>query len=340
MSLTSTINAATRIRPELVLQVLGSLKSPNLEVMTNVFKKKPNVRGDRATRRIISQSIKAIPYTSQKTSGVPLAGESQTIDSITVPPMKAHLRLEAGDVKAAQNLLGKDYNAWLSDHLVQVRNTITWNMEWLARSFLSNGNCSYKFLVNEEWNTISYSLGTMLAAAAVPPTLFDAAGATLTDVITHLDGMYQVGLDNAGRNDFQQKEKIIIYARTAVWNAIFNLLDGRTTNNVIGSRRLNQDDLQVGGWTIRKFDAATVDPEDQSAGNGYAVKTMRMIDTAAPHSMANLEVENLNATGGQKHVYVGVVLDPKGEFVDIDLQFRPLGMMVPEAMVNSLAVIS
>ena len=86
-----------------------------------------------------------------------------------------------------------------------------------------------------------------------------------------------------------------------------------------------------------------VNAETQAAANGFPVKTMRMIDinpSSAPHTMAALEIANIKATGGQKHIFINVVVDPYGEFVDIQLQHRPVGMLVAEAMVNSDVVLA
>lgn len=343
MSTTVTnLDAAKRLKPELILQVLGGVKAPETEMLQNVFKKKKNVNGSTVSREIVTRTIKAIPFVGQKNPGVILNGKTILAEGITTPPMKAHARIEASDFMKAKELRDKDYRAWLADELAYVKDTIAWNREWFARHFLTTGNCDYAFLVDGLFQALTYSLGTMTAVAGAPGTLFDAATARLTDVIKHLDLMYKTGQDVPNRNHFQNKDAVITYARTNVWNAIFDIIDGKLSSSSVPGRRLNQDDLEVGSWIVRKFDARTVDPETQAEGFAIPVKRMRMIDTgqASPHTMANLEIENLKATGGQKHVFILPLIDPGGEYVDIMVQHRPVGMFIPEAMVDSLAVIS
>jgi hypothetical protein len=339
MSFVTTIDPALKIKPELLLQVLGEIKTEPQEMMTNVFKRKRTVPSDHVSRELVAQTIQAVPFSPQAGRGVAISGKSGTLDSITTPPFKAHQRLEAKAFKAAKNLKGKEYKAWLAEHVTFIKETITMNMEWFARHFLTTGNCSYKMLLDGAYGTNVYSLGTMPATGA-PGTLFDAAGATLADVVVHLDAMREKGKAVAYRNYFRNPNAIVIYARTAVWNAIFNLLDGKTNNSVIGGKRIDIDTLQVGSYTIKKFDGDLVDPETQAAGNAIPAKKMRMIDTSAPATMVSLELENLKAIGGQKFVLINQVQDPGGEFVDIMVQWRPVGLFSPEAMVDSNAVIS
>jgi len=340
----TNMDAAKILKPSLLLQVLGSIKAPETEVINNIFKKKKNVDGDKVSRQIIQRTIKAVPFVGQKNPGVVLNGKTITADGITVPPMKCHTRIEASDFKKIKNLVGKEQRAAIAEELEYIKNTVAWNREWYARHFLATGNCDYPFLVdgNAIADNYVYSLGTMTAAAAPPTVLFSDASATLTDVIKHLDHMLERGRDvPTARNYFQDPAQTITYARTNVWNAIYDILDAKQTNNVVTGRR-NGDVLEVGPYAIKKFDAATVSPVDQSAGTGIPVKQMRMIDisTNAPHTMANLEIENTKAVGGQKHVMILPVEDPYGGYVDIMCEHRPVGMFIPEACVNSLDVIA
>ena len=300
MSFTSTSDAITRIKPKLVIQTLGSIVTPETEVMTNVFRKKRAMDGDQVAREINQRAIKSIPYTGQQNPGVTIGGAASTTDAITVPPMKCHHIIQAKDIKKAKNLKDIEFKAWLREELQFVRDTITANMEWYARHFLATGNCDYPFLVDDDFQAIVYSLGTMSAASGAPSVLFSDSSATLSGVIQHLDHMFDQGKAVAYRNHFQDKSKVITYARTAVWNAIYDILDGKQSNNVVTGRRLTEDDMLVGPWTIRKFDADYIDPSDQSTAYGIPAKKMRMVDTgiSAPHTMAALEIENTKHKAG------------------------------------------
>jgi hypothetical protein len=339
----TNMDAAKILKQQLLLQILGGVKAPETEVINNVFKKKKNVDGDKVSRQLIARTIKAVPFVGQKNPGVVLNGKTVTADGITVPPMKCHSRIEASDFAKIKNLLGQERRAAIAEELQYIKDTVAWNREWYARHFLATGNCNYPFLVdgNAIADNYVYSLGTMTAADAPPSVLFDNASATLTDVIKHLDHMFKKGEDVPNRNYFQDSSQTLTYARTAVWNAIYDILDGKQTTSVVTGKR-DGDVLEVGPYKIKKFDAATVSPVDQSAGNGIPVKQMRMIDTStgAPHTMANLEIENTKAVGGQKHVFIYPVEDPYGNYVDIMCQHRPVGMFIPEACVNSLDVIA
>lgn len=340
----TNLDSAKILKPKLLLQLLGGIKKPETEVIDTVFKIKKNVDGDKVSRRLTTRSIRAIPFVGQNRPGVPLYGKTIADDGITTPPMKCHHRILAADFAKLKNLAGQELRAALTEEMQYVKDTVAWNREWFARHFLSTGNCDYEFLQDDgTYQAVVYSLGTMTAVAAAPAVLFDAAGATLTDVITHLDLMLKTGQDVANRNHFQDPNKTITYARTTVWNAIYDLLDGKQTNNVVTGRRLEDGlTLQVGPYKVKKFDANLVVPSTQAAGVGIPVKQMRMIDlgTSAPHTMANLEVENIKAVGGQKHVFILPVEDTYGAYVDIVVEHRPVGLPVPEAIVNSLAVIS
>lgn len=337
----TNMDSAKILNPKLLLQLLGGVKKPETEVTDKVFRKKKNVDGDKVSRNITTRTIRAIPFVGQKNPGVPLYGRTDTADGITVPPMKCHHRIEASDFAKIKNLRGVEQRAAIQEEMVYVKDTIAWNLEWYLRHFLATGQCDYPFLVDGVYQAITYALGTLTTVAAPPGTLFDAAGATLTDVIKHLDLMLKTGQDVANRNHFADATKTLTYARTNVWNAIFDILDGKLSNNVVTGSR-DGDILRVGPYSIKKFDAALVSPATQAAGVGIPAKQMRMIDlgSSAPHTLANLEVENIKAQGGQKHVFILPVEDAYGGYVDILVQFRPVGMLIPEAVVNSDAVIS
>lgn len=339
--ITSTKDAILRIKPALVLQKLGEIKVPDTEIMTNVFKNKPTINDSSVAKSVTAETLRAIPYVGKTNPGVRLQGKVITTEAITVPPMKAQMTVTAADIEASRELQGMEFQAWLREKLVTVRATVSANMEWYARHFLATGSCAYPYWVDETMQAITYALGTMTTVSGPPSVLFDAATATLTDVILHLDLMRKTGQDVAARGHFNEPSKIITYARSAVWNAIYDILDGKQTTNVVSGRR-DGDDLYVGPYKVRKFDAEWINPTDQLADNAITAKHMRMIDTGftAPHTMASLRLDNLNATGGQKFVYVGVIPDPHGNFVDIDVQWRPCGLFIPEAMVDSDAVIS
>lgn len=342
MSYISTADAVKRIRPELILQTLGTIKVPESEIMGTVFTNRRNVDGNEVVKSTVQQAIRAIPYVGKKNPGVQLGGKTITNDAITAPPMKAQDTIQASDIEKSRTLRGIEFQAWLADRLGFIRQTIASNMEWYARHFLTTGSCTWPFLVDDTFLTLEYSLGTLTAADGAPAVLFDAASAQLTHVVKHLDHLYEKGRAVPYRNHFADKSRIITYARTDVWNAVYDLLNGRQTNDVVGSGRINQTDLDVGGWLIRKDDLPYLSPVDQSTAYAIPAKKMRMIDigASAPHTMVNLRLDNLNATGGQKFVYVGVIPDPHGNFVDIDVHFRPVGLFIPEACVDSLAVIS
>lgn len=334
-------DAAKILKPQVLLQILGGLKKPETEVIDNVFRVKKNVNDVVVSRKLVSRTIKAIPFVGQKNPGVTLYGKTVVADGITTPPMKAHHRIESSDFAKIKALLGEERREALAEEMQYVKDTLAWNREWFARHFLITGNCSYDFLIDGTWNKVVYSLGTMTAADGAPATLFDDADCTLSDVIIHLDHMLKKGQDVPGRNHFQDPAQTLTYTRTEVWNAIYDILDAKQTNNVVTGRR-EGDVLYVGPYAIKKFDAVTVAPEDQSAGNGIPVKQMRMIDISAnsPHTMAALEIENLFAENGQKHVMILPVVDPYGNYVDIMIEHRPVGLFIPEACVNSLDVIA
>lgn len=337
------LDSARILKPKLLLQILGGVKKPETEVMDTVFKRRKNADGDKVSRTITTRTVRAVPFVAANNAGVPLYGRTDTADGITVPPMKCHHRIMAADFEKMKNLRGVELRAALTEEMKYVKETIAWNMEWYARHFLATGNCDYPYLLEDNAiaDSIVYSLGTMTVVAGPPSVLFDAATATLTDVILHLDLMLQTGKDVANRNHFQDASKTITYARTNVWNAIYDIMDGKQTNNVVTGRR-EGDVLYVGPYKVKKFDADLVSPVDQSAGVGIPAKKMRMIDLgqSAPHTMAHLEIANTKAQGGQKYVMILPIEDIGGEYIDILVRHRPVGMPIPEAIVDSDAVIS
>jgi hypothetical protein len=338
----TNMDSAKILKPKLLLQLLGGIKKPETEVLDNIFRVKKNVDGDKVSRRITTRTVRAIPFVGQNRAGVPLYGKTVTDDGITTPPMKCHHRIMADDFEKIKNLLGQELRAALTEEMQYVKDTVAWNREWFARHFLNTGDCDYEFLQDDgSYEAVTYDLGTMSTTAA-PGTLFDAAGATLTDVVNHLDLMFETGQDVANRNHFNEPDKIITYARKAVWNAIYDILDGKQTNSTVTGRRIDKLTLDIGGYIIKKFDADLVVPSTQAAGVGIPVKQMRMIDvgSSAPHTMANLEVANTKAKGGLKHVFILPVEDTYGDYVDIVVQHRPVGMLIPEAIVNSNDVIA
>ena len=342
MTFVHTIDPALRIRTEDIIQQLGSIDPVHLEMMSNVFKNKKNVDNTTVTRELISQTIQSLPFVGDGSAPVALNGETISWDRFTVPSMKGSMRISASEFSQVKNLRGKDRAQWLREKLVPVKRSIEWSTEYYLRSFLATGNHSYKVKIGDAFHTLSWDLGTAPSVSA-PSVLFDNSSATISGVIQHLDSMFEAGNDDGlGNGYFQDPDNIIVYARKAVWNAIADLIDNRQTNDVVRTRVINKQDLLVGDHLIRKFDGAYLDPEDQSATQAITAKQLRMVDVSAMarHTLAYLEIENLNAVGGQKHVLTQQVQDPYGQFMDVHVEFRPLGMFIPEAMVTTANVIS
>lgn len=330
---TSTIDPALTIRPELVMQVLQTIAPLPMEITDKMFKNKKILYAATCTKESVSQIVQAIPYVGQGTDPPALNGKSSTFEALTVPPMGGSAQIPASEIKRAKQLKGQDYNAWLSQFVAFIKKTVQFNLEWYLRHFLATGSQNYKLKIAGEWNTSEYSLGTMTVVSA-PTVKFDDTAAELVTVLNHLDTMYKAGNDLGW---FVDPNSIITYARSEVFSAILNLMNGTQTNNVLTAERRDIDTISMSGYIIKRFDGTRKDPETQANSPSITAKQMRMVDTSAgaPHTLVNLELDNLNAVGGQSHVLVDIVPDPHGRYVDIDVSWRPLGLCIPEAIVNS-----
>lgn len=337
MSYVHTVDPALQIREKDIIQQLGAIDPLHLEMSTNVFKTKKNIDNTSVTRETITKTIQSLPFVGAGTAPVALNGETTSWDRISVPSMKGSMRLFASEFSKIKNLRGKERDLWLREKLVDVKRAIEWSTEYYLRHFLATGNHNYKVLIGDAWHNLAFTLGTALSVSG-PAVDFDDSAATISGVIKHLDTMFEAGNDDGlGNGYFQDPDNIITYARKDVWNAILDLVDNRQTNDVVRTRVLSKQDLLIGDYIIRKFDGAYLDPEDQSATQAITAKQMRMVDVSAmaKHTLAYLEVENLFATGSQKHVLINQVVDPNGNFMDIHVEFRPLGLFCPAAMVIS-----
>jgi len=330
---TNTIDSALSIRPELVVQVLQTIPPLEMEITDNVFKNKKTIYSDTCTKAQVDQIIQAVPYVMPGSDPPAITGYTKTYEALTVPPMEASQRVTSNEIKRVSQLNGQDYNAWLAEKMTHVKRTLQYNLEWYARHFLVNGSQNYKMLVNNNWHNSVYSLGSF-ATVTAPNTKFDDTGATLTGVMNHLDTMYKKNNDLGW---FMDKNSIITYCRTEVFSAILNLMNSYHTTNVIGVERVDIDTIRLSGYLLKRFDGTRKDPETQANGASITAKRMLMIDVGAgaPHTMVNLELDNLNAVGGQRHVLVDVYQDPRGNWVDITVSWRPLGLLIPPAVVDS-----
>ena len=334
-------NPLFRVKPELILQTLGKVDVPDEEIKKTMFKKSKNVYSDTIAASEVQRVVKAVPYVADGADGVPLGDPSESMVAHTVPPMKAHHRVKAKTLKRIKHLKGTDFRAWLQEEMQWVKTTIKTNTEWLLRSMLTTGSLDYKYLLGpNEWHSHSLDFGAMTAVAAVPATLFSDPTCTVTNVAKHLRDMFKAGRDIKNRGFFRQPSKVITYARWDVWEFILEMMEQRRGDNTVTGKQINETDLRIGPWLVRAFDAEIVDPEDQTESNAIPDKRMRMIDLSQNNTIVNLEIDNIKATGGQSHVLVQNTVDPKGRFVDIDVEWRPLPLCVAGAIVDSLAVIA
>ena len=144
MGYTVTQDVATRIKPELVIQELKSIPAlkDGME-MKNVFKSERNFNDSHIVVNSVTKAVKYIPYVDQASQGVALGSITENDVRHTVPPMKAHARLWAKDLKKVQQLKGIDFNRWLREEvLVNVKRDIDYSLENLKRTMLATGDLS------------------------------------------------------------------------------------------------------------------------------------------------------------------------------------------------------
>ena len=338
MSYTITKELGSRLDPKIVMQAFSKLTplQDGME-MKNVFKRSVNVRDRVVAVKDINKTIKSIPYVNQAVQGSNIGGGSEVSTLHEVPPMKAHARIFASEIGKAISYNKIEFNAWLQEKLMDVRTSMDYSMEFLKRSMLTNGNLSYKYDMGKSFDTFGLSLGTMVAGGTVS-TKWDAAAKTLEGVYVDIDKAVRAAqAATASSIFFNDPSQIVTYLEDTTWYNIFAKLNGRDTLDTVQAKKIGANAIDIGGYVLKRFPGKYLDGETQASVQAVTDKTVRIVDTsaAAQHTMALLELDNLNAiNSSQKHLLVKTIIPDHGEYLDIMLQFKPVPLFTPEAAIT------
>jgi len=342
MSVTTTLELASKIKPELIAQELTVFpKLVDGMKMQEVFKAPPKIiNAPVLDINKIAKAIKSIPYVHQADKGVAANGSTEVDQIATVPPMKIHVRLTATELKRMQYLKGQEFMAWMREEIIaDLSRNKDFSMEYLKRSMLTTGNLSYPYIVGNSWTTAALTLGTMVNDETFSNP-WSTAGTTFTQIANELDNMRRVGMNTTtSASYFQSLSDIKVYATDADFNYLYGKLAGLQTIDVVKAADMGNGKIRVGDFVVERFPATYLRPGATDAStDAVTAHEIRMIDTSAsaPHKIAMLELDNVNAIGANKHFLLQVVPDTFGEYIDIQLQFRPVPLFIPEACIKAI----
>jgi hypothetical protein len=328
MSWSQTLDTLVKIKPELVAQELGNIEqiTDGME-MQNVFKTVRNIDDEALDKRTIARDILSIPYVHSASKGPAKSSPEYSDVRITVPPMKFYTRIFAKDLKKAGRYKQQDFMAWLREnYLEEMKKDIDYSLEYLKRSCLTTGDLSYPYFLDSGWNTVALDLGTQINGGSVSP-LWNAASTTAEQIHAGIRAIVKTCRATDGSYSyFQRGADLKIYCTEEAWGSAFTALNGRQTIDVVSTRILAEDEIQIGEFTLKSFGASWKNPQTQVSADAVSAHEIRIVDVGpnARHTLAFLELDNVNAVGNNKHYLVQVIPDTYGEYIDICLQVRPV----------------
>lgn len=341
MSWSQTLDTLVKIKPELVAQELGNIEqiTDGME-MQNVFKTVRNIDDEALDKRTIARDILSVPYVHSASKGVAKESPTYTDVRVTVPPMKFFTRILAKDLKKAGRYAQKDFMAWMREnYLEEMKKDMDYSLEYLKRSCLTTGDLSYPYFLDSGWNTVALDLGTQIDGGTVSP-LWNAAGTTAEEIHAGIRAIVKACRATDGSYSyFQRGADLKIYCTEEAWGSAFAALNGRQTIDVVSTRILAEDELQIGEFTLKAFGASWKNPQTQASADAVTNHEIRIVDVGpnSRHTLAFLELDNVNASGSNKHVLAQVIPDTYGEYVDICLQLRPVPLF--NANASSKAIV-
>ena len=342
MTWSQTLDTLVKIKPELVAQEIADIETlvHGFE-MQNVFTTVRNIDDEALDVRTIHRDILSIPYVASGSKGVAKEAPIYTDKRITVPPMKFYTRLMAKDLKKAGRYTQKDFMAWMREnYLEEMKKDMDYSLEYLKRSCLTTGDLSYPYYIDGAWNTVALDLGAQIDGGSVSP-LWAASGTTASQIHAELQTLINTGRSTSGSYSFfQRASDVKIYCTDEAWNAAFATLNTRNTFDVVSTRILAEDELQIGQFTLKSFGASWKNPRTQASADAVTNHEIRIVDVSpnARHTLAFLELDNVNAVGSNKHILIQVIPDNYGEFIDLCVQMRPVPLFNANASMKAIVL--
>lgn len=342
MSWSQTLDTLVKIKPELVAQELANVETiaDGME-MGNVFKTVRNIDDEALDKRTIARDILSVPYVHSASKGVAKESPTYTDVRITVPPMKFYTRIMAKDLKKAGRYKQQDFMAWMREnYLEEMKKDMDFSLEYLKRSCLTTGDLSYPYFLDSGWNTVALDLGTQIDGGTVSP-LWNAASTTAEQIHAGLRTIVNAAkLTDGSYSYFQRAADLKIYCTEEAWSSAFSVLNGRQTIDVVSTRILAEDELQIGQYTLKSFGASWKNPQTQVSADAVSNHEIRIVDVGpnSRHTLAFLELDNVNATQSNKHILVQVIPDTYGEYVDVCLQMRPVPLFNANASAKAIVL--
>lgn len=341
MGLTVTQDLVTRIKPELIAQQLKAMpKMTDGFVSQEIFKSAKTINDTHLVINKKTGYIKSIPYVDNAHKGVARKNSVETDVKVTVPPMKIMTRVHADTLITGQRLTGKDFMAWINEEITTpMMRDKDFSLEYLKRSMLTTGNLSYPYLQGETWNTQALPLGTMKDDGTFT-NLWSTAGTTWEHIIAELGAMRRAAA-KTNTSYFSSPKNVKVWCPDAVFNALLAKVNGKQISDVSRARIVDEDTLQVGSYKVTRNPFEYVRPgATDTLTEAITAKQIRMVDVsaAAPHKMGFLQLSNTKAVGTNKHTLLIVNPDPMGAFIDVQLQFRPVPLFIPEASAKAIVL--
>jgi len=342
MSWSQTLDTLVKIKPELVAQEIADIETIKAGFeMQNVFKTVRNIDDEALDVRTISRDILSIPYVASGSKGVAKESPTYVDKRITVPPMKFYTRIMAKDLKKAGRYKQQDFMVWMREnYLEEMKRDMDHSLEYLKRSCLTTGDLSYPYYIDGAWNSVALDLGAQIDGGSVSP-LWAASGTTASQIHAELQALVNAGRATSGSYAyFQRASDLKIYCTEEAWMAAFATLNTRNTFDVVSSRVLAEDELQIGQFTLKSFGASWKNPQTQASADAVTNHEIRIVDASvnARHTLAFLELDNVNASGSNKHILIQVIPDNYGEYVDVCLQMRPVPLFNANASMKAIVL--
>jgi len=342
MSWSQTLDTLVKIKPELVAQEISNIEviRDGFEMM-NVFKTVRNIDDEALDVRTIARDILSVPYVHSASKGVAKESPSYTDKRISVPPMKFYTRIMAKDLKKAGRYKQQDFMAWMREnYLEEMKRDMDHSLEYLKRSCLTTGDLSYPYFLDGGWNTVALDLGAQLDGGTVSP-LWNAASTTAEQLHAGIRAIINTAKATDGYYSFfQRAADLKIYCTEEAWSSAFAILNGRQTIDVVSTRILAEDEIQIGQYTLKSFGASWKNPQTQVSADAVSNHEIRIVDVGAAsrHTLAFLELDNVNAVGTNKHILVQVIPDTYGEYIDVCLQMRPVPLFNAAASIKAIVL--
>jgi len=334
---------AQLFRPENVAQVIVETDARGTPVLDEFYPPETRSRWDQVLVPVeqITSVTSAVPMVMRGAPGMPISGESSSIDYIEPQAVKTYDSLGAVGYNNAREVSQEAVQDWADRQIQRHLETHRKTANSLAADTL-DGQVSFP-IYNEQGQKVDdfvIDFGASQIKTYTVSADWTAAATTLATIHGDLREMERVM-----NRDGKQVTDVLV--GSAVFDAILDKVNSLSQDTRMTARLTEEGNIRLGSYTLRDFAAEYQDPETGSFSTAIGKNQVLMYDGNADWTHLWVRLDNfkmLNAFGANalRQSPMGVVaeLSKSGDAIDVFANSKPFPIPPVRSILSTDATVT